>query len=98
MNKYKHVPYSRAKGRDYSKQAKGFAEIRPPMQHPKLTFTAPAEHDPTPVGTAKYKVAMAKQGAAHAFMRARGRRLTVDAGVRLAKLELREARGGKRRK
>ena len=50
------------------------------------------------IKAAKAKVLAAKQGASHAFRHARGRRVTVDAGVRLAKLELREARGGKRRK
>lgn len=94
-----HVPYSRAAGKSYAKQAKGFKEVVIHAGHPKRTFTEKKGVSPlTPVGEAIEKVKAAKHGARNAHNKARGRRLTIDAGVRKAKLELRVLRNGKRRK
>lgn len=87
-----HKPYSRAKGKDHFKQANGFKPIREPVLHVNQVHTEKTVREPNAIELAKDKVAATKHGARNAYNQARGRNLTIEAGVRIAKRELQELR------
>jgi hypothetical protein len=92
----KRIPYTRAKGKTYAKNAKGFHIVDGereyiPVVHPPRVMTPPKERgEPTVIDMKRGQIAGAKQAAAHARRQARGNHVTIDASIRKLKHEMRE--------
>lgn len=100
MNKYLHKPYSRAEGKDYSKQEKGFRDVPVHAGHPLRVFTARKERtmEGDPVFFMRQRIKSLKQGMNRQYRNAAGRGLSVEGGIKDLKKQLRALRDGKQRK